>query len=127
MSDCDAVIDQAQDINSVNTGGLGVFKNIYANSKMRVGLEDFANHGFYSANSYTFVCPGWDRNCVSDGTKVSRDTYPGYPNDEIWGYLACDNNGCWTTGAAGTREIPAPSRKARDEPAVGETFVTRSG
>lgn len=100
MSDCDAVIDQAQDINSVNTGGLGVFKNIYANSRMRVGLEDFANHGFYSANSYTFVCPGWDRKCVSGGTKTARDTYPGYPNDEIWGYLACDNNGCWETGAA---------------------------
>ena len=95
---CDAVIDQAEDVNAVNTGGAGTFKQVYTNSKMRAGLEDFGNHGFYSANSYTFVCPGWDKTCSVGGTKVSRDTYPGYPNDEMWGYLACDNNGCWLTG-----------------------------
>lgn len=95
---CDVVIDQAQDINSIDTGDLGTFNRVYTNSKMREGLEDFANHGFFSSNTYTFVCPGWDQNCEVGGTKVSRETYPGYPNDELWGYLACDNNGCWQTG-----------------------------
>lgn len=98
MNRCDVVIDQAEDINTIDTGGLGTFKRIYTNSKMREGLEGFADYGFYSANSYTFVCPGWDKECVVGGTKVARDTYPGYPNDEMWGYLACDNNGCWITG-----------------------------
>lgn len=98
MNKCNVVIDQAQDINAINTGGLGIFKRIYTNSKMRANLEQFGEYGFYSANTYTFVCPGWDKECVVGGTKVSRDSYPGYPNDELWGYLACDNNGCWITG-----------------------------
>jgi len=100
MSDCNVVIDQAQDASAINTGGLGPFRNVYANSKRREGLEDFGNYGFYSANSYSLVCPGWDRTCSSGGTKISRNTYPGYPNDEMWGYLACDNNGCWITGSS---------------------------
>lgn len=100
MSNCNVVIDQAQDAAAINTGGLGTFKNVYTNSKMRAGLEGFATYGLYSANTYSFVCPGWDNACTSGGTKISRDTYPGYPNGEIWGYLACDNNACWQTGAS---------------------------
>jgi hypothetical protein len=96
----DIAIDQAQDVAAINTGTNGQFRRVYTNSKMVTELLDFYDYGFSSANTYTFVCPGWDKTCTGGGTKVSRDTYPGYPNDELWGYLACDNNGCNLTGPA---------------------------
>jgi hypothetical protein len=96
---CDIVIEQAQEIyTGIDTGGLGAYRNTYTNSALRVGLEDFATYGFHSANTYRYVCPGWDRACSVGGTKVPRDTYPGYPDEQMWAYLACDNNGCWQTG-----------------------------
>lgn len=96
---CEAIIDQFQDLSSINTGGAGTFKRSYVNTKLTTGLEDVEDYGFHSTNNYSYVCPGWDRTCTGGGTAVPRSSYTA---DDVFGYLACDNNGCWLTGSSFT-------------------------
>ncbi len=91
QSECEVVKQQGADVNSVNTGGAGMLDNSFVHThNERVGLTDYEDYGFYSPNSYSFVCPGWDRDCTSGGTYVDKDGY----SKPYWAYLACDNNGC---------------------------------
>ncbi len=90
-NECDVVRAQATDTRSVNTDGAGIFDNTFIHThNCRTGITDYEDYGFYSPNSYSPVCNGWDRDCSEDGTYCDKDGY----NKEYWPYLACDNNGC---------------------------------
>ncbi|MEA1924542.1 MAG: DUF4091 domain-containing protein [Candidatus Altiarchaeota archaeon] len=101
MTQIEKAIVEAQDVNSVNTGGLGTWKNVFVHShNKRPNIGPFGDYGFHSPNFYSYVCYGWDRDCSGIEPTAPRDEYTNYPNDHNWPYLACDNSGCGISGNA---------------------------
>lgn len=100
MTDYNVCIDNANDVNSVNTSGLGIWKNIYVNSKNVSALSNFASKGFFDPWVGRYVAPDWDRNNLSSTEAYSRSNYAGYPNNDMrhWAYMSCMSNGCQVTG-----------------------------
>lgn len=122
MSECEVVLLQAQDVNAVDTHGLGLLKNAYTHSRnTRDGLETFGNYGFYSPNFYSAACYGWDRTCQWNTPSAPRQEYPDYPNDRFWPYLACDNNGC---SASTSSEYNGQIDSSVDAPAMYNRAVS---
>ena len=62
MTDYAVCVENARDVNAVNTSGRGTWKNIYINSKNKSDLNEFGERGFFDPWVGLYVAPGWDRN-----------------------------------------------------------------
>jgi len=98
MTDYEICIDNARDVNSVNTHGLGAWKNIYINKHNVPEISEFSSMGFYDPWVGHYICDNWDKDNwpCSNGYAYIRSNYSGYPNEDYrhWVYLSCMNNGC---------------------------------
>ena len=92
--------DGADDVNAVNTGGYGIWKNIYVNAHNKPELDEFAKKGFFDPWVGHYAPDGWEKTNASSNYLYPRTGYPGYPNDDMrhWAYLSCMNNKCSGTG-----------------------------
>ncbi len=122
-NNCEIVKLQARDVNSVDTGGKGIWKNVYVHShNARKGLTDFGEYGFYSPNFASLACPAWDHECRRSRPVAPRENYPGYPHDRIWPYMACDSHGCGITGGKPFTEQMDPA--SIDAPAASHRMFS---
>lgn len=105
VTDYEMILTKAADMNSVDTGGEGIWRNTFTTEQRKPELANPRN-GYVSLDISGFYCPvvqlyeyrpPWH----SPKYKVARSSYPGY-NDwatkKHWSYFACQNNACNDTG-----------------------------